>query len=792
MLKLYWRLFALVILLANTTNAQLNLNLLGTHQYAPSRGNCSDVWGYADGTGNEYAIIGNESGTSIVDVTDPTSPVEVFYSPGAQTIWRDIKTWGSTAYITNEGGGGLKIIDMSSLPAPITGADVYQYTGTNYPFTTAHNIFIDEVGRAFLSGSSNGFQGTIILDVATNPLSPTELGTYNDFYLHDLFVRGDTLWGGAVYNGLFVVADVSDELNTTTMATQATPSSFTHNVWLSDDGNTLFTTDELANAYIASYDVSNLGSIIELDLVQSSPGQNVIPHNTFVYGNYLVTSYYTDGIVVHDATNPANLIEVGNYDTSPAFSGSGFNGAWGVYPYLPSGNILASDIENGLFILGQSFAPTASLEGNITDAVTTSPLDNVQIEFVSTQIVDFSDAAGNYISGIVVGGSYDITFSKIGYAPQTISNVVLTIGNTTTLDVQLVPLITFTLQGLVVDVNLNPISNAQVIVSNPSLTTTVTTNGVGEFDILTFPEGTYDVSIGLWGYHTLCLSNEQLTIAGGPYVYVMEEGYSDIFELDLGWSISGNPDSGDWERDEPNGTTFQGDESNPEDDSDDCGSLAYITGNDGGQAESDDIDNGTTVLTSPIFDLSAYTDPYLSFERWFINEGGSGTPNDSLVVDITNGTQTVRLDFADFNSPNLSSWAYREFRVTDFLPATTIMQMKIRAMDVQGEHISEGGFDNFFIWDSIPDNIGIIELSNDDLVNVYPVPFTNEINIVLDQVFENVHVEVLELNSGKLVESRDFINVDNIKMKNDYAKGMYLIRVFGGDSILTTRRVVKM
>ena len=253
------------------------------------------------------------------------------------------------------------------------------------------------------------------------------------------------------------------------------------------------------------------------------------------------------------------------------------------------------------------------------------------------------------------------------------------------------------------DENGNPISNAQVVITDAQSTTTVTTNGLGAFDVSTFLEGTYDVAIGLWGYHTLCLSNEQFTISGGPYVYVMEEGYSDIFELDLGWSISGNPDSGDWERDEPNGTTYQGNESNPEDDSDDCGTLAYITGNGGGQAGSDDVDDGTTILTSPIFDLSAYTDPYLSFERWFFNEGGSGTPNDSLVVDITNGTQTVRLDFADFNSSDNSSWAYREFQVTDYLPATAIMQMKIRAMDVQGGHISEGGFDNFFVWDSIPD-----------------------------------------------------------------------------------------
>ena len=355
--------------------------------------------------------------------------------------------------------------------------------------------------------------------------------------------------------------------------------------------------------------------------------------------------------------------------------------SWGVFPYFPSGNILASDIENGLFVLGPNYTPAAYLEGNVTDFATTNPIDNAQIEILTTTAIDNSNVLGDYYSGVGTGGTFDVTFSKLGYVSQTISNVVLTNGNTTIVNVQLVPLPTFTLQGLVQDENANPIPNATVVISDAQSSTTVTTNGIGVFDITTFLEGGYDVSIGLWGYHTICLSNEQFTIGGGPYVYELQTGYSDIFELDLGWSVSGNPDSGDWERGDPVGTTYFGVASNPEDDSQDCGATAYITGNGGGQAGSDDVDGGTTVLTSPLFDLTGYVDPYLSFERWFFNAGGQGTPNDSLVVDITNGTQTVRLDFADVNSPDQSMWAYREFRVEDYLSATAFMQMKIRAMD---------------------------------------------------------------------------------------------------------------
>jgi choice-of-anchor B domain-containing protein len=135
------------------------------------------------------------------------------------------------------------------------------------------------------------------------------------------------------------------------MATQATPSNFTHNSWISDDGATVFTTDEVSGAFVASYDVSDLTNIRELDRIQAwSNNTDVIPHNTHVDGDFLVTSYYRDGVSVVDASNPSNLIEVAYYDTSPDFEGGGFNGAWGAYPYLPSGNILVSDIENGLLV----------------------------------------------------------------------------------------------------------------------------------------------------------------------------------------------------------------------------------------------------------------------------------------------------------------------------------------------------------------------------------------------------------------------------------------------------------
>jgi choice-of-anchor B domain-containing protein len=269
------RILLLCAILAFTlsANSQLNLNLLSNYTFPPSRGECSDIWGHVDQSGNEYAIVGNHNGTAIVDITDPANPVEVFFSGGPNSIWRDIKVWQDYAYITNETGGGLKIIDMSNLPGPIVGGDVYSYGGSTYPFNSAHDFYVDENGHGYVLGADNGEGGAIILDLFTNPIAPTEMGRYNDFYLHDAFVRGDTLWGGAINDGFFVVVDVSNPAAPATMATQFTPNTFTHNCWLSDDGNTVFTTDEISGAFLGAYDVSDISNIVQID--QSHSAQHV-------------------------------------------------------------------------------------------------------------------------------------------------------------------------------------------------------------------------------------------------------------------------------------------------------------------------------------------------------------------------------------------------------------------------------------------------------------------------------------------------------------------------------------
>jgi hypothetical protein len=322
----------------------------------------------------------------------------------------------------------MMIIDLSNLPSSI---DTNFWTADSVYHQQCHNIFIDEKGFAYLFGS-NAAQGALFVDLAI-PDSPAVVGYYSQRYMHDGFVRGDTLWGAEIFSGVFSVIDVAIKDSPVVLATQFTPRAFTHNVWLSDDGQTLFTTDERSGATVAAYDVSDLSDIKLLDEITTNPWSGVIPHNVHVVGNHLVAAFYRDGIAIIDATDPSNLVVVDGFDTSPFESGNGFQGAWGVYPYFPSGNMIVSDIEEGLFVLAPDYPRAAYLEGVITD-VDGKKLHNVGIEIEGTTGLTTTDIAGHYKTGTGNDGTFTVRIFNDSCYEKRIPNVQLVAGQTTVLN----------------------------------------------------------------------------------------------------------------------------------------------------------------------------------------------------------------------------------------------------------------------------------------------------------------------------------------------------------------------
>ncbi|MEY4111414.1 MAG: hypothetical protein RLZZ46_1770, partial [Bacteroidota bacterium] len=386
------KLLSLFLLISISATAQppvgKNIQLAGTLTY-PQGVVMSNIGGYVDSLGNEYALVGTSEGLSIVDVTNPAVPVEVAAIPGPNSIWREVKTWQKYAYVTTEGGAqGLQIVDLSNLPdasnIPYQTWQPFVSAGSSgQTLETIHALHIED-GFVYLYGSNNGnttggpIDGIVIADLS-DPWNPTVAGLFDQYYIHDGYVRNDTVWGGAIYNGFFSVIDVTDKANPVVLQTQQTPSVFTHNTWLSDNSRYLFTTDEVSDSYLGVYDINDLSNITEMDRIQSqNPGSLSIVHNTHILNDYAVTSWYTDGVVITDGHRPGNLVNVGWYDTSP-LTGDGFNGCWGVYPFLPSGNLVASDIEGGLYVLTPTYVRAAYLEGTVTDSICGDPLAGVTV-----------------------------------------------------------------------------------------------------------------------------------------------------------------------------------------------------------------------------------------------------------------------------------------------------------------------------------------------------------------------------------------------------------------------------
>ena len=740
----------------------------------------SDIWGWSNGN-QEYAIVGVNNGTSVVDVTNPANPTEVFYEPGMNSIWRDIKTYNGYAYVTTEAQNGLLIIDLNSLPGN-SNLNTSYYTGPNSnQWESAHNLYIDENGICYIFGANRGNGGCIMLDLNTNPMNPSEVGEIDDWYVHDGVARGDTLYLAHITDGFMTMWDISSIGSPVMLGQQTTPGNFSHNLWMSDDGNYIYTTDEITNGYIGEYDITDPNNMTELDRIQSSPGMDVIPHNVHFIDDYIVSSYYRDGVVIHDVSNKGNMVEVGNFDTAPNLSGDGFNGCWGVYPWLPSGNIIASDIEKGLYVLGVSYQRGCFLEGEVTDLSNSSPINGASVEILGTSVVDQSSIIGEYATGYATAGTYDVVYSHPQYISDTLIGVFLANGLVNVQDVQLVPLQGFSLTVLTENLLLNEIAGVAVVIENDDFTFTGQTDVNGELVFNNFYPGSYNVYAGKWGFVEYCSNLELIDGSSLTYVVQLEEGYADLFNLDLGWSVSGNAPDGVWERANPVGTNYQGDLCNPEDDSQDCGDKAYVTGNAGTNAGSDDVDQASTTITSPVISLNSGLNVnwFVQMELWWFNSGGNSAPNDSLRVQLSDGNNvsTVLEYYSDASG---MQWVPVNAQIDGSLFDISNLKVSVSTADWQssGGHLVEAGVDNFRITNNT------IALNNDAFyISVFPNPSNGVFYFNSNRDLDSYKLYDL---SGKLLQSAVF-STNSIQINE---KGVYVLVINGKEFNSITKKIV--
>ena len=352
------------------------------------------IWGYSTGA-REYALQCNSFGLHIVDVTNPAAPFQVQYIdmsggviPPKGRIWRDVDIHrdglsGKTyAYIGAQSNGNLWIVDLSYLSGtaphgvnsnPIPLAGIVDRGRTNY----GHTMFVnDGLGLLFMNSANNGTTlGCQIFDLCQNPFDPPVIASWggSGHDCHDSFARAnvpgsggkDLLYVADGYATTYRVIDISNvRANGSTTLLGSAPAVsgiYAHSNWLDDDSHFLYAFDEFNVRDIGVYDVSNPASPTQVATFQYSGDAtaNSRIHNGQVRGKYLLTAYYEAGFRVFDISNAANPVEVGKYETWRDPDGDGtfnktitgaYNGAWNLHVFLPSGNVLVSDMKSGTFV----------------------------------------------------------------------------------------------------------------------------------------------------------------------------------------------------------------------------------------------------------------------------------------------------------------------------------------------------------------------------------------------------------------------------------------------------------
>lgn len=340
-----------------------NMNLLGSWD-DPSLNTgwgvkYNDVWGYS-ADGREYAILGALEYTIFLDVTEPNDPREIArFAGGAPSIWRDFKTFRTYAYgvadqTSSSSPSGLQIFDLSELPNKVT-----KVRDSNVFFETAHNIFIDTLkGYLYVAGSNTRPNGLLVLKLMGQETKPTVAADVilPGGYVHDVFVRDLKAYCSHGNNGLYIY-DMTFPQNPEVLGALPFYSGqgYNHSSWLTDAGDALIFADENHGQPLRILDVSDFSNLSVISTFSSSllaPAvTNSIPHNPFVRDNLAFISYYHEGIQVFDISDRLNPTRAAYYDTYSNSNYFGYEGAWGVYPFLPSNIVLGSDISNGLFLL---------------------------------------------------------------------------------------------------------------------------------------------------------------------------------------------------------------------------------------------------------------------------------------------------------------------------------------------------------------------------------------------------------------------------------------------------------
>jgi len=616
----------------------------------------SSCWGYVSPSGREYALMGLNNKMAVVEITDPDNALIVGSVSHADSIWCEVKTYGTYAYVSNETGGGIDVINLANVDS---GVVTLVQRMTTAGIQTAHTVTVDEVSGFLYTNGANINDGRLVAWSLSNPANPSLAGQMSTaqggVYVHDSQV---VTYTSGPYAGMQVafcangtsgldIVDVTNKSAMTLLSHRTYPNlGYCHQCWLTEDRQYLLINDELDGINRTTvFDVSNLANPVLVH--EFSTGLGAVDHNQYVRDGFDYEADYTTGLQIFDVADPLNPVRTGFFDTYPENDGATYNGAWNVYPFFPSSIAIVSDIDRGLFVLDVSNAVqylTFTYPDGRPETISPAGGTRLRVQVVGrnttpqpgTGMLHYD--AGSGFAAIpmepVGGDAYDAVFPAVPCGTQV---------------------------------------RYYVSVESDS--------GQTFIDPLAAPTTTYTV---LSAFGTINVLGDDL-------------------ETDTGWiagAAGDNATTGVWVRVDPNGTPAQ-----PEDDHTPApGVRCWVTGQGsvGGSVGENDVDGGRTTLRSPRLDLSGLSHPRISYWRWYNNSAGASPNEDTFVVDISSddGASWVNVEIVGPSGPQTAGgWFRHEFRVADFVPPTSQVRLRFVASDLGSGSIVEAAMDDLLVSD---------------------------------------------------------------------------------------------
>jgi choice-of-anchor B domain-containing protein len=326
----------------------------------------TDIWndcsGWYDPVKNrEYAIAGTTDSIYFFDVTGDSmlQLVDREWGRSSYARNRDYEVFRHYVYCVSDQGSGvgaLQVFDMQYLPDSVH--KVYESSEFGY-FT--HTIFADTVSRRLYMCSNTTQHGISAMDILSidTPEKPRFLATLETVEMsvfpnvHEMYVRNDTGYLSCGYAGLYFVdlRDLSAQHLIGSITTYS-KNGYNHSSWLDRSGKFIAFTDEQPFGLDAKiFDISDMGNPRFVSFFNSHP--TATPHNAYWVNDLIIASAYHDGVQVWNVRDPYQPIHAAWYDTHPVDpeQWNSYRGCWGVYPYLPSRRLIASDLTSGIFLL---------------------------------------------------------------------------------------------------------------------------------------------------------------------------------------------------------------------------------------------------------------------------------------------------------------------------------------------------------------------------------------------------------------------------------------------------------